>query len=310
MGCSLRIQWRSRRLLWSARSRDVQTEAPLIPRPACWRHTPREFEVDLAYSVSELATSAFLVSVVVIVARFVWTFPATYLPRWLIPAVRRADPSPPWQWPFALSFTGVRGVVSLAAALGIPLTTHSGGPFPQRDLILFLTFCVILVTLIGQGLTKPWVMRTLGLANAGRAERRADRIAEQDAGRQAAGRAAKLLDQRASEGTIPDEAVEALRAAQHARLLRLGDPASAPLGRGPAHRDTALGPDAVSCLLAPAGTNAPDDFAYHDGDKGDGRAAEGKLTRANRGHRETVKDKRSGSFANPSPDDQNPLWQF
>ena len=173
-----------------------------------------------AYSVSELAMSALLVSVVVIVARFVWTFPATYLPRWLIPAVRRADPSPPWQWPFALSFTGVRGVVSLAAALGIPLTTHSGEPFPQRDLILFLTFCVILVTLVGQGLTMPWVMRTLGLANAGRAERRADRIAEQDAGRQAAGRAAKLLDQRASEGTIPDEAVEALRAAQRARLLR------------------------------------------------------------------------------------------
>ena len=87
-----------------------------------------------------------------IVARFVWMFPATYLPRWLVPAIRRKDPAPPWQWPFALAFTGMRGIVSLAAALAIPLTTDDGSPFPHRDLILFLTFSVILVTLVGQGL--------------------------------------------------------------------------------------------------------------------------------------------------------------
>jgi len=173
-----------------------------------------------AYSVSQLATSAILVSVVVIISRFVWTFPATYLPRWLIPAVRRADPSPPWQWPFALSFTGVRGVVSLAAALAIPLTTQTGERFPQRDLILFLTFSVILVTLVGQGLTLPWVMRALGLANAGLRERRADHAAERDARRQAATRAAELLDQRASEGAVSQEAIEVLRAAHRARLMR------------------------------------------------------------------------------------------
>jgi CPA1 family monovalent cation:H+ antiporter len=173
-----------------------------------------------AYSVSQLATSAILVSVVVIISRFVWTFPATYLPRWLIPAVRRADPSPPWQWPFALSFTGVRGVVSLAAALAIPLTTQTGERFPQRDLILFLTFSVILVTLVGQGLTLPWVMRALGLANAGLRERRADHTAERDARRQAATRASELLDQRASEGAVTQQAIEVLRAAHRARLLR------------------------------------------------------------------------------------------
>ena len=173
-----------------------------------------------AYSVSQLATSAILVSVVVIISRFVWTFPATYLPRWLIPAVRRADPSPPWQWPFALSFTGVRGVVSLAAALAIPLTTQTGERFPQRDLILFLTFSVILVTLVGQGLTLPWVMRALGLDNAGLLERRADRTAERDARRQAATRAAELLDQRASEGAVSQQAIEVLRAAHRARLMR------------------------------------------------------------------------------------------
>ena len=112
---------------------------------------------------------------IVIVARFVWVFPATYLPRWLIPALRRRDPSPPWQQVFVLAFTGVRGVVSLAAALAIPLTIESGAPFPHRDLILFATFGVIIITLVGQGLTLPTVIRWLGVAPArqGRASPRA-----------------------------------------------------------------------------------------------------------------------------------------
>jgi len=82
------------------------------------------------YSISELVISAVIITLVVIVARFVWLYPATYLPRWLSPSLRRRDPSPPWQWPFALAFTGVRGIVSLAAALAIPFATESGAPFP------------------------------------------------------------------------------------------------------------------------------------------------------------------------------------
>src|SRR5580693_9275136 len=81
------------------------------------------------YSISELVIAALVVSAVVIASRFIWMYPATYLPRWLIPAVRRKDPSPPWQWPFALASAGVRGVVSLAAALAIPLVTQSGEAF-------------------------------------------------------------------------------------------------------------------------------------------------------------------------------------
>ena len=108
-----------------------------------------------------------------IVARFVWVFPATYLPRWLIPALAQRDPSPPWQWAFVLAFTGVRGVVSLAAALAIPLTIEGGAPFPQRDLILFATFGVIIITLVGQGLMLPTVIRWLGLGSDGDAEHRA-----------------------------------------------------------------------------------------------------------------------------------------
>src|SRR5437667_3122243 len=128
-----------------------------------------------SYSLSELAVSVAIVSAAVIVARFVWIYPATYLPRWLLAAVRRKDPSPPWQWPFILGFTGVRGIVSLAAALAIPFATDSGQPFPNRDLILFLTFSVILVTLVGQGLLLPWVISILGLVNAGRREQHENR---------------------------------------------------------------------------------------------------------------------------------------
>src|SRR5262249_35344755 len=107
------------------------------------------------YSLRQLIVAAALISAVVIFARFVWVFPATYLPRWLSKRVRHHDPSPPWQWAFAISFTGVRGIVSLAAALAIPLATTAGQPFPDRDLILLLTFSVILVTLVGLGLLLP-----------------------------------------------------------------------------------------------------------------------------------------------------------
>ena len=154
----------------------------------------------------------------VIVARFVWMFPATYLPRWLIPSIARDDPAPPWQWPFALAFTGVRGVVSLAAALAIPLMTESGEPFPDRDRILFLTFSVILVTLVGQGLMLPAVMRALGLANAGRRERHADRVEEFAARRQAIEAAGQRLDELIAQRKLSEDVVQPLRARHRDRL--------------------------------------------------------------------------------------------
>jgi monovalent cation/hydrogen antiporter len=169
------------------------------------------------YSTSELATSAAIISVVVIVTRFIWMYPATYLPRWLVPAVAHKDPAPPWQWPFALAFTGIRGIVSLAAALAIPLTINTGLPFPHRDLVLFLTFSVILVTLVGQGLLLPWVIRGLGLANAGRRERRANRAEEFEARRQAIEAAAERLDKLAVERNLPKDIVTAFHAFHRSR---------------------------------------------------------------------------------------------
>jgi NhaP-type Na+/H+ or K+/H+ antiporter len=88
----------------------------------------------------------------------------------LIRKVRVRDPSPPWQWVFVISFAGVRGAVSLAAALALPFALAGGEPFPYRDLILFVTFSVIFITLVGLGLTLPALVRWLGLTRAGHAE--------------------------------------------------------------------------------------------------------------------------------------------
>ena len=92
----------------------------------------------------------------VIAARFVWMYPATYLPR-LIPSIAARDPAPPWTYPTVLAWAGMRGVVSLAAAFALP------SDFPERDLILFLTFVVVIGTLLLQGLTLPALIRRLGV---------------------------------------------------------------------------------------------------------------------------------------------------
>ena len=170
-----------------------------------------------SYSISTLAMAAAVVSAVVILARFVWVYPAAYLSR-LIPAIRRSDPTPPWQWLFAIAFTGIRGVVSLAAALAIPFTTADGSPFPDRDLILFLTFCVIFVTLVGEGLTLPWVTHALGLAHAGRRERQEERSEEFRARRRAIEAAIKALDRLTAERQAPETVVRPIRVAQTDRL--------------------------------------------------------------------------------------------
>jgi monovalent cation/hydrogen antiporter len=133
----------------------------------------------------------------------------------------RLGTSPPWQWPFMLAFAGVRGIVSLAAALAIPFTTEIGQPFPQRNLILFVTFSVILVTLVGQGLMLPSVAHWLGLARAGRRERNADRAEEFKARRQAIETAIERLDQLAEERELPEDIVRPLRTRQYERLKHI-----------------------------------------------------------------------------------------
>lgn len=110
-----------------------------------------------AYSIVELAWLGFAVSLTVIVARIVWVFPATFIPRWLSRGIRERETAPKPRGVFIVAWAGMRGVVSLAAALGL------AEGFPDRELILFLTFCVILATLVGQGLTLPWLIARLGV---------------------------------------------------------------------------------------------------------------------------------------------------
>ena len=160
----------------------------------------------------DLAVAVPLTVAVIVVARFVWNYPAVYLPRWLSPALARRDPLPPRQWSFLLAFVGVRGVVSLAAALAIPFFTAAGTPFPGRDLIIFVTFGVIIVTLIGQGLMLPTVVRWLALPHDAEDERRREQDAEITARLEALKVAQGRLDGLAADGDTDPDVLAILRA--------------------------------------------------------------------------------------------------
>jgi CPA1 family monovalent cation:H+ antiporter len=122
------------------------------------------------YTTAQLAWYATLISLAVILVRMVWVFPAAYLPRWLFKSIRERDPYPPWQPLTIIGWTGMRGVVSLAAAMALPFTMADGSPFPGRALILFLTITVIFVTLVIQGLSLPILIRWLRVEDDGAAE--------------------------------------------------------------------------------------------------------------------------------------------
>jgi CPA1 family monovalent cation:H+ antiporter len=179
------------------------------------------FEKSKAFPLDDILIATTLVIVMVIVARFAWLYPAIYLPRILSKRLRERDPSPPWQWAFVLSFTGVRGAVSLAAALALPYALPSGEGFPYRDLILFVAFGVIFVTLVGLGLGLPLVVRWLGLAQAGRAEHLAEHESELAARREALAAALKSLDAITDDRELSDEVVKLLRARHEIRANQL-----------------------------------------------------------------------------------------
>jgi CPA1 family monovalent cation:H+ antiporter len=126
-----------------------------------------------AYPLATLIGWSLAIALAVIAVRYVWMFPAAYGRRALFPKVREVEgPDPPWQWVFVLSTAGMRGIVSLAAALALPLAAQHGAPFPARDAIVFITFVVIFVTLVGQGLTLIPLVEWLGLGRAGEGDAR------------------------------------------------------------------------------------------------------------------------------------------
>jgi Na+/H+ antiporter len=175
------------------------------------------------FTIRELVMATVWTTIIAVVARFLWVFPATYLPRWVNPSLARRDPAPVWQAPFFLAFTGLRGVDSLAVALAIPYTVISGAPFPHRDLILFVTFGVIIITLVGQGAMLPQVVRWLGLNNLAAAEREAEIKAELEARMSALNEVEKRLDRLINNRQLPDEVVELLRTRNQSRSQILPD---------------------------------------------------------------------------------------
>lgn len=114
------------------------------------------------YSASELVLYGATISIVAILIRFIWVVPSTLLPRWLSKRIREREHFDPRNM-VVFGWAGMRGVVSMAAALALPLTLPDGSSFPLRNLIIFLSFCVILSTLILLGGTLQWMIRKLGI---------------------------------------------------------------------------------------------------------------------------------------------------
>jgi Na+/H+ antiporter len=246
------------------------------------------YEHSKAFPLDEILTLTALVTVMIVIARFAWTFPAIYVPR-MIERVRRRDPAPPWQWAFVISFTGVRGAVSLAAALALPLALSDGNPFPNRDLILFVSFGVIFVTLVGFGLGLPLVVRWLGVAQAGRSERFAELESEVAARREAIDDAFKSLDRITKHREISDEVVQLLRARHEIRANQL------PNSLDPNERiASAVGGDLTRELIA-----AERKFIHI-------QLRDGKITDETRRHIERDLDLEEASLANREFGDDQP----
>jgi Na+/H+ antiporter len=154
-------------------------------------------------SAGKLTWYAFLIFAAVVVTRLVFVPVFTYLPRLVI---KRMGTPAPLSHALVISWSGMRGAVSLAAALAVPLTVHAGGPFPDRDLIIFLTFCVILGTLVIQGLSLPFVIRALKIEP--------DRLDEKEDAKariKAADAAVARLDELLSEDWVREETAERMR---------------------------------------------------------------------------------------------------
>ena len=158
------------------------------------------------HSTAQLLAYAAAVSAVVIATRIVWVVPLTYLPRLLFRRIRERDPYPPWQQPAFVCWTGMRGAITLAAALAVPLTTDAGTPFADRDLIIFLAFCVVFATLVLQGMTLPLVIRALGLEDDG-----LDVKEEAKARIHAAEAAIARLEELVDEGSVREDTAQRLR---------------------------------------------------------------------------------------------------
>lgn len=168
------------------------------------------------YSIGELARYGALISLATIIGRIIWVYPGAYIPRWLSRKVREREPDTNIRWVTIIAWTGMRGVVSLAAALALPITLENGTPFPQRDLILFLTFCVILSTLVLQGLSLPTLIKWLCIRPDGKAHKE-----ELAARLKIATAAITYIEENLSYGVVSDEVLAQIKTKYEIRIARL-----------------------------------------------------------------------------------------
>ena len=157
-----------------------------------------------------------VIAAVAVAVRLVWVPLATLLPRALSPSLRSRDPAPPWALVFLVAWTGLRGIVSLAAALALPLETAGGHPFPYRAEIIIITFLVILLTLVVQGLSLVPLIGVLRLPGEDLLEREERRAREH-----AVTAALARLDQLGGEPWVVPEHLERVKAGYAERLGRL-----------------------------------------------------------------------------------------
>lgn len=197
------------------------------------------------FAFGDILSATLLVAAIVIAARFIWVYPAFYLPRFLSRRLRASDPYPSWRTVFVIGFTGVRGAVSLAAALALPYALPSGETFPYRDLILFVTFGVILITLVGLGLTLPAVVKLLGVTRVGHREQIAEHDDEITARREALAAAQASLKKITDNRELTDEVLKLLHARHQTRASLLPDPIGSP-----EHEASAVGIALVRELIA------------------------------------------------------------
>ncbi|MFE7972340.1 Na+/H+ antiporter [Streptomyces shenzhenensis] len=163
-----------------------------------------------SYEGVEAAWYAVLLFLVVVAARFVWVYPATFLPRKLSARIREREQNPTWRGAMITSWAGMRGVVSLAIAFSIPVTVHGGQPFPERNLILFLTFTTVIGTLVVQGLSLPPLIRLLNFPGR---DQQVETLAEANAQAQASRAAEARLDELLSDerNALPPPLADRLR---------------------------------------------------------------------------------------------------
>ena len=166
----------------------------------------------------ELLGYSALLWVVVVAIRFAWGFPTAHVPRWLSRSLRERDPTPPWQFIAFVGWAGMRGGVTLAAALAIPLETDAGAPFPDRSLVVFLAFSIVLSTLLVQGLSLPGFVRLLKLEGDDDLDEREDAKARIHAVDAALARLEELID----EDWVREDTAERVRGTYAFRRNRFG----------------------------------------------------------------------------------------